>query len=481
MERKLTTILFASVEGYQQLLDIDEDRAIGLVHEFKEIYVKFLENYRGRIVSKTAGEAMFEFQSPVNAAKFGILCQRMLFQRNVDCQTAHPLLVRMAINVGDVIFDGNDLMGSAINLASQVGRIADVGGIWVSGVVHNEIYNKVGECTFTDLGMRSMDMIRLPVRLYALELPGVSHAPARSGTAPKVPDSIDEALGEPRIDNSIETPIDTPIDAPIDAPVEEAQTNGALTSGSTAPAQSRQTGVQTPRTTREFIAVIMRDREAAAISVSSAHRILVSGNFELATRVFMARVVRKKDFSAMVELLGMARNKTIPTQFREASGAVFESFFESLLSHKNMALAGQIFSEGFFGAEKRKVAFTIWRIAARKDVGAMRLLGCAVLELPNPTEEQVTDALSLLEQAARRKDAKAAMRLGSFYANPLILSQHKTEAFQWYWLARHLKDPTAQSELENLAKSIRKDEFPSIKIVADALVEEVEWNSRYNF
>jgi len=481
MERKLTTILFASVEGYQQLLDIDEDRAIGLVHEFKEIYVKFLENYRGRIVSKTAGEAMFEFQSPVNAAKFGILCQRMLFQRNVDCQTAHPLLVRMAINVGDVIFDGNDLMGSAINLASQVGRIADVGGIWVSGVVHNEIYNKVGECTFTDLGMRSMDMIRLPVRLYALELPGVSHAPARSGTAPKVPDSIDEALGEPRIDNSIETPIDTPIDAPIDAPVEEAQTNGALTSGSTAPAHSRQTGVQTPRTTREFIAVIMRDREAAAISVSSAHRILVSGNFELATRVFMARVVRKKDFSAMVELLGMARNKTIPTQFREASGAVFESFFESLLSHKNMALAGQIFSEGFFGAEKRKVAFTIWRIAARKDVGAMRLLGCAVLELPNPTEEQVTDALSLLEQAARRKDAKAAMRLGSFYANPLILSQHKTEAFQWYWLARHLKDPTAQSELENLAKSIRKDEFPSIKIVADALVEEVEWNSRYNF
>jgi hypothetical protein len=436
---------------------------------------------------------MFEFQSPVNAAKFGILCQKMLYQRNVDCQTAHPLLVRMAINVGDVIFDGNDLMGSAINLASQVGRIADLGGIWVSGVVHNEIYNKVGECTFTDLGVRSMEMIRLPVQLYALELPGVSHAPARSRTAPKVQDSIDEALDETRIDDSIETPIETPIDtpidapiyapisAPIDAPIEEALTNGTLSGGSTAQPHSRQTGVQTPRTTREFMAVIMRDREAAAISVSSAHRILVSGNFELATRVFMARVVRKKDFSAMVELLGMARNKTIPNQFREASGAVFESFFESLLSHKNMALAGQIFSEGFFGAEKRKVAFTIWRIAARKDVGAMRLLGCAVLELPNPTEEQVTDALSLLEQAARRQDAKAAMRLGYFYANPLILSQHKTEAFQWYWLARHLKDPTAQAELELLAKSIRKDEFSSIKIIADALVEEVEWNSRYNF
>ena len=111
----------------------------------------------------------------------------------------------------------------------------------------------------------------------------------------------------------------------------------------------------------------------------------------------------------------------------------------------------------------------------------MRLLGCSLLEQPQPTEEQTTEALALLEQAARRKDAKAALQLGSFYANPLILSQHKTEAFQWFWLARHLKDPTAQAELELLAKSIRKDEFPSMKIIADALIEEVEWNSRYNF
>jgi len=481
MERKLTTILFASVEGYRQLLDIDEDRAIGLVHEFKEIYVKLLENYRGRVVSKTADEAMFEFQSPVNAAKFGILCQKTLHERNVGCSTSHPLLVRMAINVGDVIFDGNDLMGSAINLASQVGRIADLGGIWVSGIVHNEIYNKVGEFAFTDLGVRSVELIRLPVRLYALELPGVSHAPARSGTPEQVQPSMDEAFDEAPIDDSIEVPIDTTTDEPIDTRIDEALKVEQSSNGPIHPAHSVHVGIQTPRTTRELIAVIMRDREGAAISVISAHRILVSGNFELATRVFMARVVRKKDFSAMVELLGMARNKTIPDRFREASGAVFESFFESLLSHKNMALAGQIFSEGFFGAEKRKVAFTIWRIAARKDVAAMRLLGCALLELPRPTEEQITDALSLLEQAARRQDAKAAMRLGYFYANPLILGQHKTEAFQWFWLARHLKDPTSQSELELLAKSIRKDEFSSMKIIADALVEEVEWNSRYNF
>ena len=456
MERKLTTILFASVDGYRQLLDIDEDRAIDLVHEFKEVYTKVLDDYRGRVVSKTANEVMFEFQSPVNATKFGMLCQKTLHERNRDLPTEQPLLVRMAINVGDVIFDGNDLMGSAINLANQIGRIADPGGIWVSSIVHNEIYNKVGECAFNDLGDNSLEMVRMPVRIYALDLPGVVRATERAAKPLREPSRPLYGAPEP---------------APMGLPPE---------SSSPAARQTQPSAVG-PLTNRELIALVMRDREAATISVTSAHRILITGNFELAARVFIARVVRKKDFSSMVELLGMARNKTIPDRLRPEAGAVFESYSESLLSHKNMALVGQLFADGLFGADKRKVALTIWRIAARKDIGAMSLLGRSLLEQPQPTEEQTTEALALLEQAARRKDAKSALQLGAFYANPLILSQHKTEAFQWYWLARHLKDSTAQAELELLAKTIRKDEFPSMKIIADALIEEVEWNSRYNF
>jgi len=455
MERKLTTILFASVDGYQQLLDIDEDRAIDLVHEFKEVYTKVLNDYRGRVVSKTANEVMFEFQSPVNAAKFGILCQKTLHERNLELSTEQPLLVRMAINVGDVIFDGNDLMGSAINLANQIGRISDPGGVWVSGIVHNEIYNKVGEHAFTDLGEQSVEMVRMPVRIYALDLPGVVHVTERAAR-PR------ETTRPPKV-------------------VQGTASTVVPDESSSVTARQAQPAAAGPRSNRELIALVMRDREAATISVTSAHRILITGNFELAARVFMARVVRKKDFSSMVELLGMARNKTIPDRLRPEAGAVFESYSESLLSHKNMALVGQLFSDGLFGSDKRKAAFTIWRIAARKDIGAMRLLGCSLLEQPQPTEEQTTEALVLLEQAARRQDAKAALRLGAYYANPLILSQHKTEAFQWYWLARHLKESTAQAELELLAKTIRKDEFPSMKIIADALVEEVEWNSRYNF
>jgi len=458
MERKLTTILFASVNGYRQLLDIDEDRAIDLVHGFKETYSRVLDDYRGRVVSKTANETLFEFQSPANAAKFGIACQSTLYERNLSIPSEHPVLIRMAINVGDVIFDGNDLMGSAVNWTQQIGRITDPGGIWVSSIVHNEIYNKVGEFVFQDLGEQTVELIRMPVRIYGLQLPGVirvstttaaisQHEPSKSRNVTNQPG--------PRDPQSALRP--------------------------SSPARSEQPTATGPRTNRELIESVMRDRDAATISITSAHRILITGNLDQAARIFMARVVRKKDFSAMVELLGMARSKTIPERLHPAAGAVLESYSESLLSHKNMAVVGQLFADGVFGADKRKVAFTIWRVAARKDVGAMCLLGRSLLEQPQPTEEQTTEALGLLEQAARRKDAKAATQLGAFYSNPLILGQHKIEAFQWYWLARHLKDPTAQGELENLAKSIRKDEFPSIKIIADALVEEVEWNSRYNF
>jgi hypothetical protein len=321
--------------------------------------------------------------------------------------------------------------------------------------VHNEIYNKVGEHAFTDLGEQSVEMVRMPVRIYALDLPGVVHVTERAAR-PR------ETTRPPKV-------------------VQGTASTVVPDESSSVTARQAQPAAAGPRSNRELIALVMRDREAATISVTSAHRILITGNFELAARVFMARVVRKKDFSSMVELLGMARNKTIPDRLRPEAGAVFESYSESLLSHKNMALVGQLFSDGLFGSDKRKAAFTIWRIAARKDIGAMRLLGCSLLEQPQPTEEQTTEALVLLEQAARRQDAKAALRLGAYYANPLILSQHKTEAFQWYWLARHLKESTAQAELELLAKTIRKDEFPSMKIIADALVEEVEWNSRYNF
>jgi hypothetical protein len=353
----------------------------------------------------------------------------------------------MAIHVGDIIFDGEDLVGSTINLVSQLGRIADPGGAWVSGIVHHETYNKVGDLAFTDLGEKALEKIRMPVRIYALELPGLRGSAARMGTAGE---------GHP--------PLNPP--AAVESKFSAEPPSPTRTS---------------PQTSRELIALIMRERDAATVSVTSAHRILISGNFDQACRIFLARVVRKKDFSSMVELLGMARNKSIPERLRRASGAVFECYSESLLSHKNMAIVGQLFADSFFGAEKRETAFPIWRIAARKDVEAMRLLGCALLDKPQPTEEETAEALLLLGQAARKKNAKAAMRLGMFYANPLIISQHKTEAFQWFWLARYLKDPAAQGELEVMAKTIRKDEFASMKITAEALIEEVEWSTRYNF
>jgi len=447
MERKLTAVLFSSVDGYREMLDLDEDRAINLVHEFKDIYAKRLEDFRGRVVSKVQNEAVFEFLSPVSAAKFGILCQKTLNERNLGLPGDPPLMVRMAIHVGDVIFDGDDLMGSAINLVHQLGRIADPGGAWVSGIVHHEIYNKVGDLAFTDLGEMALEQIRMPIRIYALELPGLRTTAARAGIA---------QVAHPPMNQS-------------------AAVESKSSAESPPPTQT------SPQTSRELIALIMRERDAATVSVTSAHRILISGNLDQACRIFLARVVRKNDFSSMVELLGMARNKSIPERLRRASGAVFECYSESLLSHKNMAIVGQLFADSFFGAEKRGMAFPIWRIAARKDVEAMRLLGCALLDKPEPTEEETTEALLLLEQAARKKNAKAAMRLGMFYANPLIIGQHKTEAFQWFWLARYLKDPAAQGELEVMAKTIRKDEFASMKITAEALIEEVEWSTRYNF
>ena len=460
MERKLTTVLFTSVESYRELLDLDEEKAIQVVHEFRELYEKLLNDYRGRVFARNADEANFEFQSPVNAAKFAIICQQELHERSKQRKLDPPLLVRMAINVGDVVFDDGQPMGSAIHMASELGRLADPGGLWVPMHVHNEIYNKVGGLRFIDLGERKLDGVRLATRLFALDLPGrrvsestppvaaPSAAVTPPGAAPRAPTASDAGA------------------ASLGAAGGGTEINPAALAGA--------------KSNQELIALLMRERNAATVSISSAHRLLITGNVDEACLVFLARVVRKKDFSAMVELLGMARNKTISERLRAASAAVFENYSESLLSHRNMTVVGQLFADGVFGAEQRKTALRVWRIAARKDVEAMRLLGYGLLDQPGASEQDVNDALEVLEQAARKQNAKAALRLGTYYSNPLLIAQHKTQAFQWFWLARHLKEPLAQEELENMAKSIKKEEFPAMRIAADALVEEVEWNTRYN-
>jgi hypothetical protein len=128
------------------------------------------------------------------------------------------------------------------------------------------------------------------------------------------------------------------------------------------------------------------------------------------------------------------------------------------------------------GENRRNISLQIWRNCADKDLEAKVNLGTALLALPDATKNETAEGVAALLEAGKQKNAQAAIALAKYYDG----INDNSHAFQWYWIARWLKDPAAQAGLEKIATRISKPEFGIFKVNAEALVEEIDWNSRNN-
>jgi len=99
-----------------------------------------------------------------------------------------------------------------------------------------------------------------------------------------------------------------------------------------------------------------------------------------------------------------------------------------------------------------------------------------LLALPDATKNETVEGVAALLEAGKQKNAQAAIELAKYYDG----INDNSHAFQWYWIARWLKDPVAQTGLEKIATRISKSEFGIFKVNAEALVEEIDWNSKNN-
>jgi hypothetical protein len=123
-ERKLTTILAADAEGYSRRKEVNKVATIDARHNARDGFAKFIDRHNGRIAN-TAGDALIaDFPSVVKAVKCGIEVQRELGQDQSTPGGALPF--RIGIHLGDMIIDGNDLLGEGVNLAAVVFAILAV-------------------------------------------------------------------------------------------------------------------------------------------------------------------------------------------------------------------------------------------------------------------------------------------------------------------------------------------------------------------
>ena len=165
-QRRLAAILAADVVGYSRLMEADEGRTLAALKARRhDVLEPLVACYQGRIFNTAGDGVLVEFASAVNAVQCAVDLQQGIAAANGDQPEDRHIVLRIGINLGDVIVEGSDLYGDGVNIAARLEALAEPGGILISGTAHDYVRNKV-KVVFDDLGSQALKNIAEPVRTY---------------------------------------------------------------------------------------------------------------------------------------------------------------------------------------------------------------------------------------------------------------------------------------------------------------------------
>lgn len=177
VQRKLTTILAADAEGYSRAMETDEVGALVALRAARKVFTRFINRHEGRVVN-TAGDGLIaEFPSVVEAVQCAIEVQQELS----SFSSKGALRFRIGIHLGDVMVDGDDLLGEGVNLAARLESMAETGGILISRQVYDQVQHKLS-VGFEYLGEKRPKNFAENVSVYRL-----SHSKRQSNTVQAKP------------------------------------------------------------------------------------------------------------------------------------------------------------------------------------------------------------------------------------------------------------------------------------------------------
>ena len=172
MDRKLAAILAADVVGYSALMEQDEQGTFErLKAGRKELFEPEIARHHGHIFKLMGDGLLAEFSSVVDAVECAVALQRGLAERNAAVPEDQRFQVRIGINLGEVIVEGDDRYGEGVNIAARLEQIAEPGGIYVSGKVAKEVEKKLA-FGFEAMGEQRVKNIVEPVPVYRVNLHG---------------------------------------------------------------------------------------------------------------------------------------------------------------------------------------------------------------------------------------------------------------------------------------------------------------------
>ena len=163
-QRRLAAILAADVEGYSQMMGADEAGTLAAMRAvWGNVFNPIVATHRGRIFKTMGDAALVEFGSAVDAVECAATVQAAMAAR--DAGAGPAIALRIGINLGDVVSDGDDMLGDGVNVAARLESQAPRGGILVSDAIHAQVRGKV-QVAFTDAGELTLKNIAIPVRAW---------------------------------------------------------------------------------------------------------------------------------------------------------------------------------------------------------------------------------------------------------------------------------------------------------------------------
>ena len=159
--RKLAAIMFTDIAGYTESMSFDEETAIQAVKKKRSIIQPLLTENNGIFVKEIGDGTLSYFTSAIDASTCAVKLQEQTFDDT-------HLNIRVGLHIGDIVFDGKDVFGEGVNIASRLESLSPVGGICVSKSVFDELENKK-EFNGTSLGLQSLKGVGRLVEVYALQ------------------------------------------------------------------------------------------------------------------------------------------------------------------------------------------------------------------------------------------------------------------------------------------------------------------------
>lgn len=183
VNRRLAAILAADVVGYSRMMAANEAGTLSALRQHREtVFNPAVAGHNGRIVKLIGDGTLVEFASAVDAVRCALA-----IQNNAGVGPSGgglAIVLRIGINLGDIVIDGDDIYGDGVNVAARLEPLAEPGGICIASIVNENILGRI-DVRFSDAGEVDVKNIDRPIRVWKWRPDAEAAVAAAGGARPK--------------------------------------------------------------------------------------------------------------------------------------------------------------------------------------------------------------------------------------------------------------------------------------------------------